>query len=235
MQPWTNPLSASLSHPSDPSYTSHPSHPSTTHTPHTQAPLIPLINICVCTGWTLLIAQDLMRSNKRTCVSVSFMKGMGRQSVLLVVQWPWQVTGQQVRFCFLTDCVVASRISWNWPHMLYSQGMWDLLCLVMPLNWSTWLRWTIWLLMAKERWGPTRFLCTVYFFLTHVHLVFQVCVNGPNVFQGYLHDPEKTAEAIDGHGWLHTGDIGKWLPVCNTNPVGCTCEGLVKSRICTNM
>ena len=39
----------------------------------------------------------------------------------------------------------------------------------------------------------------------------EVCFKGPNVFKGYLHDEAKTKEAIDSDGWLHSGDIGKWL------------------------
>jgi HIP---CoA ligase len=38
----------------------------------------------------------------------------------------------------------------------------------------------------------------------------EVLVRGYGVMQGYLDDPAATAQAIDGDGWLHTGDLGEF-------------------------
>jgi acyl-CoA synthetase (AMP-forming)/AMP-acid ligase II len=38
----------------------------------------------------------------------------------------------------------------------------------------------------------------------------EVLVRGYGVMQGYLDDPAATAQAIDGDGWLHTGDLGNF-------------------------
>ena len=36
----------------------------------------------------------------------------------------------------------------------------------------------------------------------------EICTRGPNVMAGYWNRPDATADAIDGEGWFHSGDVG---------------------------
>ena len=48
----------------------------------------------------------------------------------------------------------------------------------------------------------------------------EVLVRGYGVMQGYLDDPVATAQAIDGDGWLHTGDLGNFTDTGRLRIVG---------------
>lgn len=54
----------------------------------------------------------------------------------------------------------------------------------------------------------------------------ELLVRGPNVMQGYWHDADATATAIQ-NGWLHTGDLAEWADGGNLRIVGRTREMFV--------
>ncbi|MDF1731710.1 MAG: AMP-binding protein [Minwuia sp.] len=48
----------------------------------------------------------------------------------------------------------------------------------------------------------------------------ELCTRGYLVMQGYWGDPERTAEAIDADGWMHTGDLGRFDAEGYANIIG---------------
>jgi malonyl-CoA/methylmalonyl-CoA synthetase len=57
----------------------------------------------------------------------------------------------------------------------------------------------------------------------------EVAVRGPNVFIGYLNNPEATLSVVDSEGWFHTGDLGTITPDGYLRIVGRKATDLIKT------
>jgi malonyl-CoA/methylmalonyl-CoA synthetase len=57
----------------------------------------------------------------------------------------------------------------------------------------------------------------------------EVAVRGPNVFLGYLDNPDATAKVLDTEGWFYTGDLGTIAPDGYLRIVGRKATDLIKT------
>lgn len=41
----------------------------------------------------------------------------------------------------------------------------------------------------------------------------EILIKGANIFKEYHKETLVTKKVLDKEGWLHTGDVGRWMPV----------------------